>query len=71
MKERVCFSLVLLLVLVFASSVTMGTDLNYCPIPPEMDKAAVDMPQAKVLAPEKSYSVPRDQVLLETATGVW
>ncbi len=71
MKERVCFSLVLLIVLVFAFSITMGTDLNYCPIPAEMDKVAVELPQVKVLTPEKSYSVPRDQVLLETATGTW
>lgn len=71
MQKRVLFAVGFLIILVFASGVTLGTDSNFCPIILDGDKTAVDLAQEKVLAPEKNYSVPRDQVLLEIATATW
>ena len=71
MQKRVLFAVGFLIILVFGSGVTLGTDLNVCPIILDGDKAVVDLPQEKVLAPEKNYSVPRNQVLLEIATATW
>jgi hypothetical protein len=71
MQKRVLFAVGFMIILIFASGVTLGIDSNFCPIILDGNKTAVDSPEAKILAPEKNYSVPRNQVLLEIATATW
>ncbi|KPK74617.1 MAG: hypothetical protein AMJ89_05825 [candidate division Zixibacteria bacterium SM23_73] len=66
MQKRMSYVFGLLIILFFGSSIVFGTDSDVCPVYSTGDKAILDLPQGQVLAPGKSYSVPRNQVLLET-----
>jgi len=71
MQKRMRYVLFFLIISVFGSGVLLSADSNFCPLPSTGGKATVDLPQEKVLAPEKSYSVERNQVLLEISTATW
>jgi hypothetical protein len=65
MQKRMSYVLGLLIILFFGSSIVFGADSGVCPIHPAGNTAILELPQEQVLAPGKSYSVPRNQVLLE------
>jgi len=70
MQRRVTCFLGLLILLFLGSTSVLGVESNFCPDLFRGDQTVLDLPQEEVYTPEKGL-VPRNQVLLEIATGTW
>jgi hypothetical protein len=64
-KKRTFYLLGLLVIFCFGSSIALGADLGLCPIHSTDNEAILDLPQEEILTSGESYSIPRNQVLLE------
>jgi len=70
-KKRTFYLFGLLIILFLGSSIVLGGDAGYCPDPFSQDKVILDQPQEEVLTLGTNFSISRNQVLLEIATGTW
>lgn len=66
MQKRTSYLFGLLIILFLGSSIVLGGDAGICPIHSNESRTILDLPQEEILTPRQNYSVPRNQVLLET-----
>ena len=72
MQRRITFWLGFLLVLFWGWSDIAWSGSNVCPVRTTQGKTTLDSSEKEEIPAEgKIYSVPRNQVLLEIATGTW
>lgn len=70
MQKRISYFVGLLITLFLGSSLVIGGDSGICP-DPHQGYVAPDVFQEEAVPMETKTLVPRNQVLLEIATGTW
>jgi hypothetical protein len=70
MRIKTISFLMLALFLVLSSRLVAQSDIDYCPVEPG-DQTVRALPSEETPPPSKAYTVPRKQLLLEAATGLW
>ena len=72
MQKKVSYRLGLFMVLWSVWSAVAWSGSNICPVHTTQSKTTLDSSKKEEIPAEgKIYSVPRNQVLLEIATGTW
>jgi hypothetical protein len=71
MRNVIICILACVIIFMFGSNLLLGTDSDTSPTYYNQNKVFLDLPQGKILSPEKNYSLPRDQVLMEMGTATW
>lgn len=71
MQKKRSYVLVFLIVLLFRFAIALGVDSNLSPAPSTKDQTILSSPKVTVSSFVPNFSVPRDQVLVEIATGTW
>jgi hypothetical protein len=71
MQKKVSYGLVLMTVLFSGFSINAWWDSNFCPVHSIPAETVMALPQKENCLPKTSYSITRDQVLLEIITATW
>jgi len=71
MQKKVSYGLVLMIVLLSGFSINVWSGSNFCPVHSTQAETMMALPQKENRLPKTSYSIPRNQVLLEIITGTW
>ncbi len=70
-QNRITNIMGLLIILISGSGIILWPDSDIASVDSTYDLDVAHMTQYEVFRSRTSYSIPRDQVLLEIATGTW
>ena len=71
MKKRRSLIFVFTIILLLLWSITLWAGANFAQVLSNINEDTAGMLKERIFAQTSSYSIPRNKVLLEIATGTW